>query len=168
MRSVPSGCGARPPPIVRARRMAIPAGRCYHLRMNVTDDLRVQAAEIARSHGLRLVLLFGSVAAGTARPDSDVDVAVRFGDPRVRLGKLLDVQRDLSAVFPRREIDLAVIDRADPLFLKKIAERFVVLFGERREVDAFRLMAFRRYQDHRKYLGMERDYVAAYVRRIAS
>ena len=43
------------------------------------DDL----APICRRHGIRRLSLFGSVRAGTARPDSDVDLLVEFEPGRL-------------------------------------------------------------------------------------
>ena len=125
-------------------------------------------AGMARKRGLSLVVLFGSVAADAARTDSDIDIAVKFvgGDPG--LLRTLEVQEEISGLFRGRKIDLSVLNRADPLFMKKIAERCEILFAEPGEAEAFLLMAFKRYQDHRKYLDMERDFVADYVKRIAS
>jgi predicted nucleotidyltransferase len=40
-------------------------------------------AEILRSEGARFAFVFGSSAEGSARPESDHDVAAWFGDPRV-------------------------------------------------------------------------------------
>jgi predicted nucleotidyltransferase len=61
------------------------------------------------------VWLFGSVARGTARPDSDVDVAVLLGR---RPEKTLDAQPfDLQAELSRvlgREVDVVVLDDAPP------------------------------------------------------
>jgi predicted nucleotidyltransferase len=125
-------------------------------------------AGMARKRGLSLVVLFGSVAADAARTDSDIDIAVKFvgGDPG--LLRTLEVQEEISGLFRGRKIDLSVLNRADPLFMKKIAERCEILYAEPGEAGAFLLMAFKRYQDHRKYLDMERDFVADYVKRIAS
>jgi len=125
-------------------------------------------ADMARKRGLSLVVLFGSVAANAARPDSDIDIAVKFGDGDPGLPRILEVQEEISGLFRGRKVDLAVLNRADPLFLKKIAERCEFLYADPGEAAAFLLMAFRRYQDHRKYLEMERDFAAAYVKRIAS
>ena len=123
---------------------------------------------MARKRGISLVVLFGSVAADAARTDSDIDIAVKFvgGDPG--LLRTLEVQEEISGLFRGRKIDLSVLNRADPLFMKKIAERCEILYAEPGEAEAFLLMAFKRYQDHRKYLDMERDFVADYVKRIAS
>lgn len=134
---------------------------------SITEKIRQEVGEIARRHGLSLVLLFGSAAAGNPRQDSDIDIAVKFRDGDVGLRRFLDIQQELSALFGGNEVDLAVLNRADPLFMKKIAERFVSLHGEPGEIDEFLLLSFRRYQDHRKFLDMERDFAESYVKRIS-
>jgi len=53
-------------------------------------------------------------------------------------------------------------------YAKIISERCEFLYEEPGKGTAFLLLAFKRYQDHRKYLDMERDFAAAYVKRIAS
>lgn len=135
--------------------------------MEIAAEIRDAVSALAGRHGISLILLFGSLAAGNAREDSDADIAVRFRDRKPTLPRLLDVQRDLSDLFPGREIDFASLERADPLFMKKIAERFLVLFEEPGEADAFLRLAFKRYQDHGKYLAMERDFARRYVEQIA-
>lgn len=66
------------------------------------DDL----APICRRHGIRRLSLFGSVLAGTARPDSDVDLLVEFEPGRlpgllgisaieIELGEMLGKKVDL-------------------------------------------------------------------------
>ena len=144
-----------------------PWGRWYHRAMRITEEIRRAVHDIARANGITLVLLFGSMAEGSPHPSSDIDVAVRFADGDIGLRRTLDVQRELSGLFGGREIDLAVLNRADPLFMKKVAEQCRVLYGDPRAVDAFLLFAFRRYHDHRKYLDMESRYVREYVRGIA-
>jgi predicted nucleotidyltransferase len=135
---------------------------------NFSPETRRSIADMARKRGLSLVVLFGSVAANAARPDSDTDIAVKFvgGDPG--LPRILEVQEEISGLFHGRKIDLSVLNRADPLFMKKIAEQCEFLYAEPGEAAAFLLMSFKRYQDHRKYLEMERDFAADYVKRIAS
>ena len=71
-----------------------------------------QLDEICRARGVRLLGLFGS----TARPHdaasaNDVDIAVSWDGPPDELG-LID---DLVVLTGFDAVDLAVIDRADPL-----------------------------------------------------
>lgn len=120
---------------------------------------------MARDHGVSLVLLFGSVAAGRARPNSDLDIAVRFRGTVPAMAAVSRLQMALQEIFSERKVDLAIINRADPLFLKQITEGCVLLCGSGRELAELQMYAFRRYQDHRPYLVMERDYVRRFLAR---
>jgi predicted nucleotidyltransferase len=76
------------------------------------DDLRRRRDEllqIARSHGARDVRVFGSVARGEARPDSDVDFLVELEPGRSLLdlsGLILDLEEALG-----REVDVVEITK---------------------------------------------------------
>jgi predicted nucleotidyltransferase len=117
---------------------------------------------IARRHGARLLLQHGSTVSGRTHPASDVDVAVLFeGAPAwSRLGDLL---ADLEAALPGRTVDLAPLNRADPLFLKKVLESPRLLGGSARDLASLRLYAFRRYQDHRRFLRLEERHVERFL-----
>jgi predicted nucleotidyltransferase len=117
---------------------------------------------IARRHGARLLLQYGSTVSGRAHSASDVDVAVLFEGPPdyARLGGLL---ADLEAAFPGRTVDLGLLNRADPLFLKKALENALLLAGSARGLALLRLYAFRRYQDHRRFLRMEERHLDRFL-----
>lgn len=44
-------------------------------------ELQEKAAPVLRAHGVAHASVFGSTARGEARPDSDIDLLVRFGKP---------------------------------------------------------------------------------------
>jgi predicted nucleotidyltransferase len=101
----------------------------------------------------------GSTVAGPTHARSDVDVGVLYDRAPPSLldqGALID---GLQARFPGRRVDLAVLDRADPLFLKKVLEGCRLLAGSPRRLAELKIYAFKRYQDHRRYLPLERAYV---------
>ncbi len=100
-----------------------------------------------------------------ARANSDLDLAVRFAGVVPKMAVVSRVQMALQELFPERKVDLAIINRADPLFLKQIAEGCVLLHGSERELAELQMYAFRRYQDHRPYLVMEREYVRRFLTR---
>ena len=81
-------------------------------RLGVTDS---QVAEFCSRWGLVGFALFGSVLGPDFRPDSDVDVLIRYRPDRVpRLGDLVDMREDLEILFGRA-VDLVtsgVIDAA--------------------------------------------------------
>lgn len=60
---------------------------------------------------------------------------------------------DLQRCFPGGELDLAVINRADPLFLARIVNGCRLLYGAPRALAELKIYAFKRYQGHRQVSG---------------
>jgi predicted nucleotidyltransferase len=120
---------------------------CYDRAM-ATPEVERFAAPLADlvtvAPSVQLVVLFGSVARGRARRDSDLDVAVRADEPA-----------DLDALYvllaPRlasSRVDLVDLRRAGPLLAFQVAQRGQVLYE--RDPGAFRTfqsLASRRYVD---------------------
>ena len=120
---------------------------------------------VARKHGIRLLLQFGSTVSGRTHPRSDVDLAVLVERRPESLDAQVDLVSDVASLLPGRDADVAVINGADPLFLKQITERCRLLYGSERALHELRIYAWKRYQDHRRFLAMERDYV---IRKISA
>jgi len=78
----------------------------------LVDEKKKEIREIAAKHGARNVRVFGSVARGDARPDSDVDFLVDMepGRTLLDLGGLLMDPRDLLG----REVDVVTEHRLKP------------------------------------------------------
>jgi hypothetical protein len=65
-------------------------------------------ADICRRYHVRRMSLFGSAAAGTERPDSDVDLLVEFIPGQAPSGfALVDMHGELVDAFDGRAVDLA-------------------------------------------------------------
>jgi predicted nucleotidyltransferase len=120
-------------------------------------DRRIEA--IAHKYRTRLILQFGSTVSGKTHPRSDVDIAVLLEHPDLSLRDHAELLHELQLLFTDRDVDLVILNRADPLLLKQVSDRFVRLYGSEQELQRFRLLAFKRYQDHGRYLEMERRYV---------
>lgn len=116
-------------------------------------------AEIASRHGLSLLLQYGWTVSGPTHAASDVDLGVLYDRTPPSLFDQGGLLSDLQEHFPGREVDLAILDRADPLFLKQVLERCRLLAGSPRRLAELKIYAFKRYQDHRPYLALERAYV---------
>ena len=119
-----------------------------------------EVARIAEAHGVVLLLQFGSSVTGKDHARSDLDLAALLDPPRLSLRDRAALLHDLQTLFPDREVDLAVVNHADPLFLKKIMESCRLLYGDPRRLQRLKIYAFKRYHDHGKYFEMERRYVA--------
>lgn len=116
--------------------------------------------EIALRHGIRLILQFGSTVSGRVHPRSDLDLAILLHRSSVSLRERAELLHDLQSLYPDREVDLVLINHADPLLLKKIMEAPRLLYGPARQVQELRIYAFKRHQDYRKYFDLERRFVA--------
>jgi predicted nucleotidyltransferase len=121
------------------------------------DPQRV--AEVARRHGIRMLLQFGSSVTGTLHRGSDLDLAVQVEQVHESFGPYADLIADLQALVPDREVDVILLNHADPLLLKRITDHCTLLYGSRRQLDALELYAFKQYQDHRRFLQMEQAYL---------
>jgi len=120
--------------------------------MKLSSEQRKKIEEIAEKNQLNLVLLFGSAVTGKLHPQSDIDIAVRFKDTRsIDYRKISDAHFDLQEVFNEREVDIVVLNLADPLLLKKIADNAQLIFGKPEQFVNLKLLAFKKYQDHQKY-----------------
>ncbi len=122
-------------------------------------------AETARRHGIRLLLQFGSTVTGREHPHSDVDLGVEFDVVPASFAALGAAMQDLQRLFPGREVDVGIINRADPLFLDRMLRTCRLLFGEPRRLAELNIYAFKRYQDHKRFLALEREYVARVLAR---
>lgn len=124
---------------------------------------RQSLADVAAAHGVELVVQFGSTTTGTTHAGSDVDLAVLLERAPASYGEHADLAAAFQPLFPGRELDLVILNHADPLLLDQVTRHGVLLFGDANRWQEFRAFAFKRYQDHRRFLQMERDYVARFV-----
>ncbi|MGC9400526.1 MAG: type VII toxin-antitoxin system MntA family adenylyltransferase antitoxin [Anaerolineae bacterium] len=128
----------------------------------MTLDIQALEEVFARYPGVQAVYLFGSHAAGTARPGSDVDLAVVPRDASVREQRL-EILTDLVRA-GIEHVDLVFLD-ADDLILLYEAVRYnrVVYQTADFERGTFYSYVIRRYFDFLPYLERQR---AAYKRRL--
>lgn len=132
--------------------------------MNITAEMVAQIRAIAERFGALLVVQFGSTVRGTTHAESDLDLAVQFEvyDGRA-FERVQEMQAALQSVLPGRRVDLAILNHADPLFLRTVVESSRLVYGAAADFARLRLRAFKRYQDFLPYLAMERRYVTSRV-----
>lgn len=90
------------------------------------SELRAIIAPIARKHGVKRVAVFGSVARGDARPDSDVDLCIDTGAIRSLLGIIsfrLDVEDALNT-----SVDVVTTGSNDKEFLSMIQPEEITIY----------------------------------------
>jgi predicted nucleotidyltransferase len=79
----------------------------------IESQLREFLAANAEREGIAAAYLFGSVARGTAKPDSDVDVGILYSEepPRTLKGLGLGLEGDLEALL-ELPVQVIVLNRA--------------------------------------------------------
>ena len=110
---------------------------------HVTDQLR---SALTGFPGLELVLLFGSLGRGQARPDSDVDIAVLPVTPDgLPLLERLHLAAELSSIVGR-EVDLGVLTTHNLVYAKEAVARGRLIFDRDHPVTArFEMYALSMY-----------------------
>ncbi|MDP2709260.1 MAG: nucleotidyltransferase domain-containing protein [bacterium] len=123
--------------------------------MKITSDQKLKIAKIAKKFELKLVLIFGSFANGKNRYDSDLDVAV-LGFKEVSFDEQIGLTNKLAQIF-NKNIDLSVLNKANPLLLFQVSKDPLLLYGSREEFLKFKLYAFNTYHDYAPYFAMEKN-----------
>ncbi|MDT8410307.1 MAG: nucleotidyltransferase domain-containing protein [Wenzhouxiangellaceae bacterium] len=93
------------------------------------DNLRGQRArieQIARRYGAEKVRVFGSVARGDERRDSDIDILVELPNGYDMFRQRLPLTRELSELTGRR-IDLVPEHELNPRFAERVKREAVAL-----------------------------------------
>jgi uncharacterized protein len=93
----------------------------------LVERLRLACAKTLPAHPVRVAYLYGSQAAGTARPDSDVDVGLLLDAPSPDIE--FRVADALTTAVRRGNIDVTVLDGAPLRFLGRVLRARVVLYS---------------------------------------
>jgi len=118
-----------------------------------TDQLvEVIRSFLARQPDVRLAYLFGSQAEGKAHALSDVDVAVLLAEdlsPLAQGQARLRITSGLMALLRRDDVDVAVLNRAPPLFRHRVLRSSRLLFAAD-DAERVRFVAdtLQQYLDH--------------------
>ena len=118
--------------------------------MEITESQKELVRAIGEKLNLKLILVYGSYAKGTQTKLSDLDIAV-MGKKPLDFNDHIELYGEFSAVFGdiKRDLDVQLLDRKDPLFLYQVAKNSQLLYGNTLDYNEFRAYAFRAYQDSR-------------------
>ncbi len=96
-------------------------------KSTVVTKLRAHEAEI-RAFGIASLSLFGSVARGAARADSDVDLFCDYDDPKFSLITLVRAEHRISDLLGGVQTDLTTRDSLHPTIRPKVEASAVKIF----------------------------------------
>ena len=94
--------------------------------LSLTEDQKTSLQKL----NVVLLYLHGSVAAGTARANSDADVAALFEKtPTDSIEATAAIHEALRGLFPERELDVAILNEASPLLKQAVASEGKLLYA---------------------------------------
>lgn len=124
----------------------------------ISRKVEKKIKKIANKYGIRLLLIFGSQVSKKTHQLSDIDIGVLFKNNQINLERYSNLLNDLQEIFPEKEVDLAIVNNADPLFLAKIVENCQLLFGRKKDLDKLKLYSFHQFCDYQKYFNLEEKF----------
>lgn len=99
----------------------------------------------SKEKGVTLAILMGSFAKGTARKDSDVDVALLFSSPPDTM-EILNYKHRLSVLL-KKEVNLVVLNNAGPVIKMQALKTGVVLHSLINAYEDFFVRTLNEYED---------------------
>lgn len=116
---------------------------------SLAESQKKTLEKIAEKHRLRFIILHGSYAKGTPRPDSDLDIAI-LGERKPSFDEFLAIYGELGDAFGdtrERELDVKTLHGVDPLFRHLAVRDGMLLYGNPTEYAQYKAYAFRDYMD---------------------
>ena len=95
---------------------------------------------VLEEYPIRLAVLFGSQAEGTAIQQSDVDIAVAFDEelsPTQRLDERIELTTELMTSLGTDAVDVADLETIRPAVGRSALENGEVLVGDRATLEAY-------------------------------
>ena len=89
------------------------------------------AKYLSRNREIEAAYLFGSVASGRTRHDSDIDIAVLMAErlkPEKRFRQRLQLIEGLGAAVHRSDVDVVILNDAPPLLAHRILSKGRLIF----------------------------------------
>ena len=126
--------------------------------LKFTMQLEAVREVLENFDGVGLAYLFGSVAAGTARPSSDLDVAVLLtpGTGQAVVDRLIDALERASG----RTVDLVDLLLAPPLLAHEVVKQGKLIFSrDEAERVEFETRAVARYLDTAHLREVQHEYL---------
>ncbi|MCG2691168.1 nucleotidyltransferase domain-containing protein, partial [Candidatus Parcubacteria bacterium] len=104
--------------------------------MKLSSAQKNEIKKIAKKFNLNLIIIFGSFVGGKTREDSDIDIAISSSE-KISFKDELSIIRKLTEIF-KRDADLIVINKANPLLLQQIDKNGIMIYGKRTDYINFK------------------------------
>lgn len=119
---------------------------------------------LKEKYDIKLIYIFGSCAKGTNKKNSDLDIAVLLGGDYAPFKKL-ELIGDLIEIFKRDDVDLVVLNEANPVLRHQVIKYGKIIFEESEEVRVnFEVQTLREYMDMEYFRKVQMEFVKEWIK----
>jgi predicted nucleotidyltransferase len=119
---------------------------------------RAKIWSLCEKHGLKLFILHGSYAKGTATERSDIDIGI-LSKTKIDYKRYRDILNDFGEIFGEK-FDPAFLNNAEPMICYHVALAGQPLYEAKRgDFSDFKVQAMGRYLDAKKFRELEKAYL---------
>jgi predicted nucleotidyltransferase len=127
-------------------------------KQNINFDAS-KIRDLCQKHGIKLLLLHGSYAKGTATAQSDIDIGILYDKRKKPFRGYTEIFSDFGEVFGDK-FDPVFLNGAEPLICYQTALHGQSLFQETEHTFAdYKVQTIGRYLDTKKFRELEKAYV---------
>ncbi|UZQ83720.1 type VII toxin-antitoxin system MntA family adenylyltransferase antitoxin [Thermoanaerobacter sp. RKWS2] len=117
-------------------------------------------------YDIKLIYVFGSYSKGTNAKNSDLDIAVLLGNGYDPMDKLALIG-DLVSIFKRDDIDLVILNSANPVLKHQVIKHGKLIFEENEDVKVeFEVKTLREYMDMEYFRKVQMDVIKEWVKSV--
>ena len=129
------------------------------------NDKYISLKMLCPKYQIKLMILFGSYNTDDFNSESDIDPAIEVDDCDLIYKYREQLLNEISSIFSFRDIDLVLLNHADPLLKKQIVSSGELIY-ERRPGDfnKFKVRAYKEYFDAKKFYQSDKDLIKKYIK----
>ena len=121
---------------------------------------------IAKEYNINLMILFGSYLTKNFTQDSDIDIAIQAENIKLINQHKLEILNKIVAAFNYQEIDLVLLNHADPLLKLQIAENGRLIYQKQDYLfNNFKVQAMNEHQDAKKFYALDEKFIENYLKK---
>ena len=128
------------------------------------EKIKKRLMKIFEDYELTLLIIFGSYNSDNFNKDSDIDLGVKVKKPDQILKNRNKILDKISSIFDYRDIDLVLLNYAEPLIKYKIAcEGKVIYEKEKGLFEKFQVRAMSDHNDAKKFYMLDKKQITDFL-----
>ena len=121
---------------------------------------------IAKNYNINLMILFGSYLTESFTQDSDIDIAIQAENISLINQNKLEILNKIAATFNYQEIDLVLLNHADPLLKFQIAKKGRLIYQKESHMfNTFKVQAMNEHHDAKKFYDLDEKLIENYLKK---